>query len=392
MGSSVNIIIYECDYTGHRVNYLIHLIEYVIQNDSYTQSVLFVLGEELLNKLKNERSQLDLVNIHSLEEVYVGDPNRNKLLLKDLENIIDEIKTIEKVVLMNFDLFIYSFFKRKYLVQIAVRTIFFRPYVHFPNSNLKDKTKYFIKKLILKYVLVRNQNIEKIFILNDKKAVSLLNTIFFNQNKSDYKFYQLPDPVKNSEKLITYRRRNIDSVINFLVIGTIDEKKNVTALLQAMQSISNTSKQFKIRLTISGKIVNHFKQELLDKCSVYGVSFEIEIIDKFLTETEFENNMEISDCVFMAYKGFYSSSGILGHAISYLKPIIFSNDTLVEQMAKKYSVGFGCNPESVDSIQSSLKDVIKLLVENKFQEKYLKRRQQFVLEYSPERFCEILIR
>jgi glycosyltransferase involved in cell wall biosynthesis len=61
-------------------------------------------------------------------------------------------------------------------------------------------------------------------------------------------------------------------------------------------------------------------------------------------------------------------------------------------MAKEYSVGFGCYPDSVDSIISSLTEAIKLLVENKFLEKYLKRRQQFVLEYSPERFCDILIK
>jgi glycosyltransferase involved in cell wall biosynthesis len=203
---------------------------------------------------------------------------------------------------MNFDLFIFSFLKKKYLGKIAVRTIFFRPFVHFPNINLNDKIKNFIKELVLKYVLVRNHNLEKIFILNDNVAVSLLNNIFFTLNKSNYKFHQLPDPVKKSKKVITNRIKNIDSVINFLVIGTIDEKKNVIALLEAIQSISNTSKQFKIKLTIAGKVANHFKQELIDKCLICRDSFEIEIIDKFLSETEFENNMEISECVFMAYK------------------------------------------------------------------------------------------
>ncbi len=389
MNSNLNILIYECDHSGHRVDYINHLVNYTIQNNTNSKSVLFVLGEELICKLIDQGCKLNLVNLHSLNKVYLGEKNRNKLLLKDLEKLIDKNQNIEKVILMNFDLFIITFFKSAFLKNTLIKTILFRPFVHFPKVKLKDKIKYLIKKIILKLVIIRNKNIEKIFILNDHEAVSKLNKTFFKMKELDYKFNHLPDPVKNI--MISNTKKIIDSQIIFLVIGTIDEKKNIIPLLKSLNSIACNAKELKIKLIIAGKISNHFKLELIDKCQFYGNSYVIEIIDKFLTETEFEKYMEISDSVFMAYKGFYSSSGILGHSISHLKPIIFSQGTLVEQIAKKYSIGFGCDPNSIDSIIDSVIEIIELTKDNNFIVEYLDRRKEFVLEYSPQRFCENLL-
>lgn len=391
MSSSQEIIIYECDHSGHRVDYLSHLIEYVIKNEAYLRSVLFVLGEELISKLKNENCRLDLVNVYQLDNVYIGVKNRNKFLLKSLKVLLIERENVKKVIFLNFDLFIYSFLWNSVFENVSLRAILFRPFVHFPSIDFKDKVKIFCKKLILKFIFFKNRNIEKIFILNDLHATHSLNQIFFKLDESAYKFQTLPDPVKETHFLIENRILGNNSKIDILIIGAIDEKKNVLALMDALYVISSNGCSVNIKLTIAGKIASHFKQLLLEKQKEFICFFEIDMIDKYLESSEFDNFIINSDCIFLAYKGFYSSSGILGHAINNLKPIIFSSDTLVSRIAKEYSVGFGCNPNSVESIASAIIEIFKLLNTNNYSRIYLKNRKKFLFEYSPERFCELLI-
>lgn len=384
------MILYECDHSGHRVGYLTHIINYVNQDDNCLDNILFVMGEELVKKLSYEGVDLTMINLRILKNVYHGNHQRDIFLLKDLKNIISENPTIDKLVLMNFDLFVYTFLKAGINKKIEIRTIFFRPYIHFPAVSLKNKVQYFIKKNILRFLFLKNKNLSKVFILNDEKGVEELNSTFFKDKAK--RFYYLPDPVKVTHGVSCEKSNLNANHISFLIIGTIDEKKNVRNFLNALLRLHETNLEVKIKVMIAGKVANHFKKELYQLVHVSKeAGIEIELIDKFLSEDEFDYLFKKSDVVFLAYCGFYSSSGILGHAISNTKLIIYSENSLVERLALKYSIGQSCNPESIDSICSAIKTVINIVLKMDTFIGYQLKREMFQCDFTPDRFVRLLI-
>lgn len=385
------MIIYECDHSGHRVGYLTHIINYVNQDVNCLNKILFVLGDELINKLVNECVDLNYINLHKLVNIYHGNPQRGVLLLKDLNKILEKNPTIEKLVLMNFDLFIYTFLKEGINKKVEIRTIFFRPYIHFPKVSLKNKVQYFIKKNILRFLFLKNKNLSKVFILNDEKGVEELNSTFVKDKVK--RFYYLPDPVKVIQSVSCEKSNLNANHISFLIIGTIDEKKNIRNFFNALLRLQETNLEVKIKVTVAGKVANHFKKELYELVYVSKESgIEIDLIDKFLSENEFDDLLNRTDAVFLAYSGFYSSSGILGHSISNLKFFIYSKGGLIEQIGIKYNVGVGCYPENIDSIIFALSEVIRISRSREYIAKYALNRVKYLNEYRPELFVETLLK
>lgn len=365
MIDKIQTIIYESDHTGHRLDYVSHLIRFVKTEPSSNQATyLFLLNSELIKKLSDSGPDLAGLNIEAISNLYQGNRWQNFLLLKDLRARLHRHSNCTSVALLNFDRFQYSL--PVYPLKADVRTIWFRPLIHLPSTNIKDKLKMLGKTLLLNIIARRINASSKIFILNDLSGVkSLNNKYLLSQNKV---FNFLPDPVDtdffldvNPVEARKYLKLDTTKPV-FLIIGSIDEKKNVPNSLEALAQ----SKELKAaQVLIVGKVNQSYRQNLynfIDEFRKKNPHIEITSDDRYISQEEFHKYVLASNVILMIYRDFYSSSGIFGFACMYKKPVITSNIGLVGQLVKDFKIGYAADPLVVANIAEK----IDLLCRNRF--------------------------
>lgn len=365
MIDKIQTIIYESDHTGHRLDYVSHLIRFVKTEPSSTQATyLFLLHSELIKKLSDSGLDLEGLNIEAISDLYQGNRWQNFLLLKDLRERLRRHSNCTSIALLNFDRFQYSL--PVYPLKADVRSIWFRPLIHLPSTTFKDKLKMLGKTLLLNIIAGRINTSSKIFILNDSSGVKSLNSKYLlSQNKV---FNFLPDPVDtdfflNTNPAEARKDLKLDtSKPVFLMIGSIDEKKNVPTSLDALAQ----SKELKgAHVLIVGKVNQSYRESLynfIDEFKKRSPHIEITSDDRYISQEEFHKYVLASNAILMIYRDFYSSSGIFGFACMYKKPVITSNIGLVGQLVKDFKIGYAANP----LVAKDITEKIDLLCRNQF--------------------------
>ena len=177
------------------------------------------------------------------------------------------------------------------------------------------------------------------------------------------------------------------SAKNLLITGSIDAKKNIGNILAAVCELpANLS----VRLIIAGQVRPSYKadfeaiiQSFRQRNDLQG-RVTITTVPKFLTQQEFDEYMLAADIVLMAYKDFYSSSGILGHAAKYKKPVLGSSIGLINDLIRQYEIGVTADPNNVNSIRQGIEQI---LTKNIDEQNY----QRFLEDFTEEKFCKSLL-
>lgn len=388
MIDKIQTIIYESDHTGHRLDYVSHLVRFVKAEPVSTQSTyLFLLHSELIKKLSNSGLDLEGLNMEAISNLYEGERWQNFLLLKDLREQLRKYRNCTSVALLNFDRFQYSL--PVYPLKADVRTIWFRPMIHQPSNTFKEKLKVFGKTVLLNIVAARINTSSKVFILNDSSGTRSMNQKHLISKNKVFNF--LPDPVDTDffldiDPVEARKQLNLDTNKPvFLFIGSIDEKKNVPKSLEALgQSKELESAQ----VLIVGKVNSSYRQELygfIDEFKKRNPHLEITMDDRYISQEEFHRYVLASNAILMVYRDFYSSSGIFGFACMYRKPVITSNIGLVGQLVKEYKIGYAADP----LVTASIKDKIDQLCRSRFEVNgdyygYIRRNK-------PEKFSALLL-
>jgi glycosyltransferase involved in cell wall biosynthesis len=391
MNKAKKTIIFECWGTGHRMAYVGYLLNYVSQNAHLSNQVVFLLGSDLYNKLKANGYDLTNTVIHVLPEEFDSPSIKASQAIGSIVRTIAEFPTISDVILLNYDLFQYSFLLSSPLKAFNVKSIWFRPIVHIPVKNFKSKLKLSAKLVLLKATLYLNSNISKLFILNDHEGAGRLNKKLFGGNRQVFSF--LADPVDEKrlpeETSGSVKQKYLldSSAKNMLITGSIDAKKNIGNILTA---ICELPKDVSVRLIIAGQIRSSYQAEFDQIMTSFHQRQDLQerikimTVPRFLTQQEFDEYMLVTDIVLMAYKDFYSSSGILGHAAKYRKPVLGSSVGLINDLIQQYEIGVTADPNDVKSIKHGIEQI---LTKNIVQQNY----QRFLSDFTEEKFCKSLL-
>ncbi|GGH56134.1 hypothetical protein GCM10007423_64400 [Dyadobacter endophyticus] len=366
MTDKIQTIIYESDHTGHRLDYVSHLIRFVRNEPSSSRNTyLFLLHSELIRKLSDSGQYLQDLNIEAIGNLYQGNRWQNFLLLKDLRERLRTHSSCTSVALLNFDRFQYSL--PIYPLNADVRTIWFRPVMHLPSVTFKDKLKAVGKTLLLNVIASRLNKSSKIFILNDSTGAKSLNQKYLLSPNKVFNF--LPDPVDtdfflHANPIDVRKDLKLDTGKPiFLMIGSIDEKKNVPTSLEALaQSAELTAGA---HVLIVGKVNQAYREYLYNFIAAFkerNPHIEITTDDRYISQEEFHRYVLASTAILMIYRDFYSSSGIFGFACMYKKPVITSNIGLVGQLVKDFKIGHAADPLAAANITEK----IDLLCRNQF--------------------------
>lgn len=363
MNLRVKTIIYECDHSGHRLDYVGYLICWITNNNVDFEDFLFIITPELLNSLNENGYSTTKVNIQLLTNTYKYSKYRPLLLQRDLKSYISYFPSLETLIILNFDLFQYSALIFNISKTIRIRSIWFRPFPRIENKSFKTRLVKVLKTVWFNLIALKYGSRLNLYILNDHEGAEILNRILITSNKI---FRSLPDPIDINRKIeadvLSLRKKNniaLDSHV-FLLLGTIDKKKNVKKTLLGIAELdSNVEKE----ILIVGKVSDSYKEEFHSFIASYILAYpSIKLIvdDRFISSTEFHEYLLLSNIVLMVYKDFYSSSGIFGHSVLYSKPVITSSFGLMKVLVNKYGVGLTADPDSKEEIAEKIKQVLLL--------------------------------
>lgn len=392
------ILFYDLELYGHHVEFLYHLILYKFYHDASGKELFFVMHPDTRKQL----SLLDLPeNLDNINGIVVIHPEKSEI--ERLENetslfkkafiefeIIDRIvKVIRPKICFIMHLNIFQFVigtKFGKSTPCIIRGILFNPM----GANEINMPIWFTKfrKFIQLSWMMRNNKLDHIFILNNHEMACLLNK---SCKKKDF-FVSVPDPIlvinnKISSKSCFFR---YSSRIHFLLFGALSRRKGVFVLLDALKKLPQ-AKAKNIEVLIAGKVdTESTRKELrmnIDLLKDSRPELAVRHLDDFIQYKDIPQIFSEADCILLPYVGNESSSGVLGHAALYEKPVLAAESGLLGKLVKEYKLGVTL--DSMDSVILS-KSIADFQVNLEKSENY--GFQNFIQEHHPLIFSKKILR
>ena len=214
-------------------------------------------------------------------------------------------------------------------------------------------------KNVLKYVLMSySKNIHRILILNDQKSVNKLNSLYRSK-----KFHYLPDPyvpIQNSNRQITIRKQYcIESEkILFSHFGALNSNKGTLDFLKSLtilpQEISSKSHFF-----LAGRVDGEIKEEFYQIYDRLKNKISITLIDEFCSYEFLGDLCKESDAIVIPYKRTSQSSGVIGYASQFGKPVIAPDKGLLGDLVRDFKLGITIPDLSATSLINAYKIILE---------------------------------
>ncbi len=363
----MKILFFEPHLTGHRQEYLNHLIEYVSANPS-GHEYIFVVHPDFKLQLKVSSSKVQIEALSSrrksgprpLQRNLAGALTRSLRTYHLADHYAKQFR-IDHLCFLNFNdvQFALGLFQPKY----SISGILFKPFGPLENGSLRKRLTW-QRKYFQTWLYTRNKNIKTIFVLNDHKAGDFLNRTF----KTDV-FQMLPDPVPELIPEPGYNLREQFSIPDdhkiFLHIGSLLKRKGTLDILDSLQYLSKEELS-KFTLLILGHAEPDLDREIRNRLSS---SQELQpslssrrksgprpqppvtrYLNSFLSPQVFKSTLDQCDLVLVPYRYSESSSGIAGHAIAAGKPLLAVRKGLLGDTVAEHGNGIfidECNPMEI---------------------------------------------
>lgn len=361
------ILIVETSYLGHRSEYLDLLTEHCIKNKL---EVTFFIHPKYL-ETREYLKEYSFLRFISFE------PKDSKMdIYKELiyiKKIINRFN-VKKCLLLNFD----RYFRFLPFIRLGVdySGIYFMPFLKKDNLKRKEKLlKSFWFKMILTY-----KNIKELFILNDIEVVNHCNMYFETKI-----FKLLADPIYSKYSINDFQTSKCNDKITFAFLGDLSQRKGVYKLLNALELISEETVN-KTTFIIAGESKN-CKEILFDKIEKLknekGINFS-DVNLSTISDYKFSELLSKSDIVLALHQQLEGSSGIIGKAALFHKPIIGPKVGLIADIIKEYNLGIQINTHNEEEISNAIENFSNLINSNY-------NFDDFVKSKSPSQFTNALL-
>lgn len=332
----MNIIIFSSQVNGHFLEYVHHLYESAI--DDKRNNYIFILPQSfdsVKNKWEWESSsniQFDLFTNAKLTgqtPSFSSQLSYSFSLFKKLKHDIRKYNAHSLLILALTDFILTAilFAKKK----IAINGILYRLYTREEKKGLGYKLD------VLKCFIIGKLSVFKnIFILNDKITTRYLNLKFRTK-----KFKYLSDPylpIMCSGK--DFRQENSigSSDVVFAHIGSLSYNKGTIEVLNSLRLLS-ADKRNKYTFVFAGKIMDEIRNEFYSAYDDVKEKCRIIVYDEFCSYEFLADICKASDALVLPYRRTAQSSGIIGYASQFGKPVISINRGLLGSIIKSYSLG-----------------------------------------------------
>ena len=333
----MNKILFETVLSGHRMEYIHHLYMEML-NHKDDQFVLAVAEE--FNKRKSdydwpesENISFDFIPQDEADDANSGNMivqawKKSKLLRKYIKK--HESQKVFLITLMKLLPFLPFFIPSR----CKIVSIIYKIYLY------EWKEYSFIRKLVevLKYkLMVVSRCIQTIFILNDEATARYLNGLYQTS-----KFQYLVDPFNE----INYVPKNIRSDLNipeknrvFLHFGGLQERKGTMEIVKALMLVDDKDRK-DITVIFAGKVYNDIREHFYEELKKVKNLCQIIVFDKFCRVELLADLCMTCDLILIPYQVMAQSSGLLGYAAKYQKPVLGPSEGLIGKLIRKYNLGF----------------------------------------------------
>lgn len=329
---------------GHKFGFVNNLLHYAGENRPEDEFV-FLVNRSADFHLESPYSHIRVIMPSEEEQQMLK--NQPGLLKKSAAEwaLIDREArrhNCRRLILMELDLYQVAIGRSR--TPYAVSGIWFRPYSRMEPEGkgllqqirfLKSKLQ---KQLVMKLAL-RNPSLDKIFILNDEQMPGWLN---------GKRFFTLPDPwfdYPRAEGFDLRKHYGIpDHHLILLQFGYADERKNNENIVAALNGIPHSD----ITLLVIGRFKPGYEDELKE---LKTGSFRMITRDEFISDEEMESTFQQSDVILRMNVNYFGSSGVVGIAARYNKPVIVSDTGVMAELVQKYRLGDIVDPYDTGAIR-----------------------------------------
>ena len=368
-------IIHCTSLAGHHLEYLHHLYMGAVERSDWTFRFLMPSS---FNEKKNLLSWPNAANItiEILEDIDENIDN-DSLLKKSYakaRNLRKYVKLYNPTHIILIDLISYLPFL-PFLVssKVKVRGILYRIYLYeWKASGLLKKVQDTIKFILFS----RCGLFERVFILNDSAAAAYLNRLYSTSH-----FCYLPDPVAAPKD---YTPSNIrDGLLIsegntvYLHPGGMLPYKGTLEMLKAFNTME-PSILSNITLILAGRVTPPIKEQFMTLFNQLKEKMQVLLMEGYLPDNDLADLFYSCDYVLIPYRVKSQSSGIVGHAAFYNKPVVVAHGGIIGKAVRRWHLGIPLNSPSAECIRWFVEAPISMQVHG----------ESYVKTHSIEIFCE----
>lgn len=348
-------LVFDDEVVGHHLEYLHHLYE--TAGEKVNEEFIFAVPRSFDFISNNyEWKSYPHIKFHYIIDDEIAKLNGNIIrrsyyLSKLLKRIAREfnVTNIFLIVLIGFIPFLPFILGNKYKVSGIIYQIYL---YRWKKSSIITKSQD-----VLKYLILTKLNMfEKLFILNDRVSPYYLNKIFKVQ-----KFHFLPDPVVpilNLELEDMHEqlniRKNSKVVLHF---GSLNRNKGTLEVLQAI-SLMNSQKYSNYTFIFAGIIQDDIKESFYNLYNNIRKSANIIVFDYYCSINLIGSLCITSDIILCPYKRTNQSSGVIGYAVQFKKPVIVPKQGLLGKLVKTNKIGYLIEDTSPNEILKGIEKSI----------------------------------
>lgn len=236
-----------------------------------------------------------------------------------------------------------------------------------------------IAALLWHWLLGRRKCFKNIFLLNDAETAQRDNQIYHTEH-----FRYLPDPyIPLPKPKEDFRQKYAISPTRktFLHFGSMGRKKGTLEILESISCLSRDEQEkycFVFAGCIQPVIHDEFYQRINDL--KFSSSIQIFVFDQFCSYEFLAGWCAACDAILVPYLEAYNSSGCIGYAAQFNKPVIGPEYGLLGKLIKEYQFG----------VQVPEVDTPHLLDAYKEVHRYAINGVKYLQENSVENFCSAI--
>ncbi|MBQ0126565.1 MAG: glycosyltransferase [Bacteroidales bacterium] len=375
----MNILIFDWSVQGHHLEYLHHIYCEAVKHTKH-HFYFYVPAEFAEVKYKFIWEKAENIDIQYLKDKDLMKCKKKNLLVSAFFKslIIRRIVLlhhIDRVWLIMF-MHLMPFLPFMLPGNVLISGILYRIYFY-EGSNIKG-ARLLLEKLRYAF-LAKEANVEAVYVLNDELAASKLNSIY-----SSSKFIQIPDPVPMIDDS---RVRNIrqeigvgESETMFLHFGGLDERKGTLEILKAIIDMPSDKLKGKV-FVFAGKIKDSIHDDFYSLLQKAERKTRIIVYDEFCSYLFLINLCNSTDYILIPYKNTNQSSGVIGYASFFSKPVIGPSQGLLGRLIKSYNLGYAIDDLSSTGLARTMSTVKPILCS-----------REYAITHSVEKFSEVLWR
>lgn len=335
-------LIFEPTLSGHHLEYLHHYYLGALERPENEYIFLVPKSFDQVQE-KYEWEKANNIKITYIDEKHIARLSSSNIYIlgwnvsRTLNHYIRRLHPDEVILtmLMQFIPFIIFLFPSN----VRIRGIMYKIYLY--EQERMTKLRLFIERARF-WLASRAKIIETIFVLNDSDSAEKFNKIY---NTQKFRFLSDPVPSINVNQVQDIRMElNIPQNHKiYLHFGSLDKRKGTIDILRAI--INSSAEQLQNKTFIfAGKLNAKLKEEFYQLLEQAYKKVTIFVYDEFCSYDFLYDLCKTCDVILMPYHVTNLSSGVIGYAALFEKPVIGPSKGLLGHLIKKYELGKTIEP------------------------------------------------